>query len=134
MNINNKIRNLSLIFAVATMVGCQGAAQQEESKPEVAAPAPVAKSDRDYQVNRGDHLWGISGKAEIYGNPYQWPLIYKKNTDKIKDADLIYPGQTLAIDSNPSSAEVGTAVQHAKTRGRWSIGAVEQSDKNYLNR
>lgn len=137
MKISSKIRNLAFISITVTIVGCQGAATQEETPaPTEAAPTPTAtiKSDSNYQVERGDSLWGISGKAEIYGNPYQWPLIYKKNSDKITDADLIYPGQIFAIDNNPSSADVATAVEHAKTRGRWSIGVVEDSDKAYLRR
>ena len=70
--------------------------------------------------------------AEVYANPYLWPLIYKNNTGKIEDADLIYPGQVFDIDNNSSSSEDSAAVQHAKTRGRWSIGVTEQSDKAYL--
>lgn len=136
MRITKNIRNFSLVLIAAAIAGCQGAAQQEPAAEPVTV-APVAKavtSDKNYQVTRGDNLWAISGKAEIYANPYQWPLIYKKNTDKIKDADLIYPGQVLAVDGNPAAAEVGAAVQHAKTRGRWSIGVVEESDKAYLRR
>lgn len=85
-----------------------------------------------YEVVRGDSLWAISGKPETYNNPYQWPLIYKANRDKIRDADLIYPGQVFSVDRNPSAAEVAAAVEHAKTRGAWSIGVVEQSDRDYL--
>ncbi len=97
------------------------------------APAPAAAATAgSYTVVGGDSLWGISGKPSIYGNPYQWPLIYKANSDKIKDADLIYPGQVLGIDTNPSAAEVDAAIQHAKTRGSWSLGVVEESDKAYL--
>jgi nucleoid-associated protein YgaU len=96
--------------------------------------ASAESSAISYNVVRGDHLWGIAGKDGIYGNPYQWPLIYKANTDKIKDADLIFPGQEFDIDTNPSDAEVGAAVSHAKTRGAWSIGTVEESDKAYLGR
>ncbi|GAB4290140.1 MAG: hypothetical protein Kow0096_03480 [Thiohalomonadaceae bacterium] len=92
----------------------------------------AAGSASSYEVMRGDSLWRISGKSEIYGNPYQWPLIYKANRDKIKDADLIYPGQMLAIDRAASSADVAAAVNHAKTRGAWSLGVVEESDKAYL--
>jgi len=88
----------------------------------------------DYQVVRGDNLWDISGKAEIYSNPYQWPLIYKANQDKIKDADLIYPGQNLVIEQGASAGEVDAAINHAKTRGSWSIGTVEASDKAYLSK
>lgn len=85
-----------------------------------------------YTVSRGDSLWGISGKGDVYGNPYQWPLIYKANRDKIKDADLIYPGQVFAIDRAASEADIAAAVKHAKTRGAWSVGVVEESDKAYL--
>lgn len=94
--------------------------------------APSTSSQGDYSVVRGDSLWGISGKAEIYGNPYQWPLIYKANTDKINDADLIFPGQGLTIEKNPSSGSADAAISHAKSRGAWSVGAVEESDKAYL--
>lgn len=85
-----------------------------------------------YTVMSGDSLWTIAGKSSVYGNAYQWPLIYKANSGSIKDADLIYPGQSLSIDKSPSSAAVRAAVQHAKTRGAWSVGAVEESDKSYL--
>jgi nucleoid-associated protein YgaU len=85
-----------------------------------------------YQVVRGDSLWAIAGKQEIYGNPYQWPLIFKSNRDQIKDADLIYPGQDFSINRNPSAAESEMAINHAKTRGAWSIGVVEESDRNFL--
>ncbi len=87
-----------------------------------------------YNVIKGDSLWGIAGKDETYSNPYQWPLIYKANSDKIKDADLIFPGQEFDINTSPSDAEVSAAVNHAKTRGAWSIGAEEASDKAYLSR
>ena len=85
-----------------------------------------------YEVMGGDNLWNISGKDVVYSNPYQWPLIYKANRNKIKDADLIYPGQVFDINTDPSASEVSAAINHAKTRGRWSIGVVEDSDKAYL--
>ncbi len=87
-----------------------------------------------YTVVRGDSLWKIAGKPEIYGNPYEWPLIYKANADQIRDADLIYPGQVFDIDMNPSPDEVAAAIRHAKTRGAWALGVVEESDKAYLAR
>jgi len=94
----------------------------------------VEGSAASYNVIKGDSLWGIAGKEQTYSNPYQWPLIYKANSDKIKDADLIYPGQEFDINTSPSDAEVSAAVNHAKTRGAWSIGAVEESDKAYLSK
>ncbi len=99
-----------------------------------AAASEARNSAGDYQVVSGDNLWDISAKAEVYSNPYQWPLIYKANKDQIKDADLIYPGQNLSIDQGASASEIDAAVNHAKTRGSWSIGVVESSDTDYLSR
>ncbi len=98
---------------------------------EAPAPTPRASAGQ-YSVISGDNLWDISAKPDVYNNPYQWPLIYKANSDKIKDADLIYPGQVFDINSDPSAAEADAAVTHAKTRGAWSLGVVEDSDKAYL--
>lgn len=50
-----------------------------------------------YTVIKGDYLWKISGKDEIYGDPYQWMKIYTFNRDQIKDPDLIYPDQVFKI-------------------------------------
>ncbi|MCW9013321.1 MAG: DUF4398 domain-containing protein [Gammaproteobacteria bacterium] len=85
-----------------------------------------------YEVVGGDNLWNISGKDAIYANPYQWPMIYKANRDKINDADLIYPGQVFDIDRNASSSDIDAAINHARTRGAWSVGVTEESDKAYL--
>lgn len=88
----------------------------------------------NYTVIRGDNLWDISSKDSVYSNPYQWPLIYKANRGQIKDADLIYPGQNFDIDRTASSSDINAAVRHARSRGAWSVGNVEQSDLNYLDR
>lgn len=92
------------------------------------------KVGNNYIVSAGDNLWSISGKDSVYGNPYQWPLLYKANRDIIKDADLIFPGQDLSIDRAASAGDIDAAVNHAKTRGAWSVGPVEASDTAYLNR
>ena len=105
--------------------------QAEMAKAEQPAPAPTNDS---YTVNSGDTLWGISAKSSIYGNPYQWPLIYKANRSQIQDADLIFPGQNLMIQRDSSAADVDAAVNHARNRGAWSIGVVEASDEVYLAR
>ncbi len=51
----------------------------------------------EYTVMRGDYLWKIAGKSDIYGDPYQWVRIYSYNRDQIKDPDLIYPDQIFKI-------------------------------------
>lgn len=57
---------------------------------------PKAMYD-EYTVVRGDYLWKISGKSDIYGDPFQWIRIYSYNRDQIKDPDLIYPKQIFKI-------------------------------------
>ena len=127
--------------AILNRAGCEDAAAQDAIKAwdgkrahDLAnkAAASCKTAAMNYTVAKGDSLWGISGKASVYNNPYQWPLIYKKNAGQIKDADLIYPRQVLSIDKNPSSGDVAAAVRHAKTRGAWTVGAVEASDRAYL--
>lgn len=50
---------------------------------------------KTYTVKAGDSLWKIAQR--IYGNGNQWTKIYEANRDKIKNPDLIYPGQKLTI-------------------------------------
>jgi nucleoid-associated protein YgaU len=109
--------------------GAIGASEDQSSSRQGGA---MIAGDNQYEVTSGDNLWSISGKGDIYANPYQWPLIYKANRDKIKDADLIYSGQILDIDRDASSADVDAAISHAKSRGAWSIGVTEASDEAYL--
>ena len=84
-----------------------------------------------YLVVSGDNLWNIAGQDSVYGNPYQWPLIYKENSGQIKDADLIYAGQYFNIPK-AMAAESSAAIEHAKTRGAWTLGETEASDMDYL--
>lgn len=44
-----------------------------------------------------DCLWNIAGRAEIYGDPFQWPKIWQANTNIIHNPDIIHPGQVLQI-------------------------------------
>ncbi|MFH0765569.1 MAG: LysM peptidoglycan-binding domain-containing protein, partial [Calditrichota bacterium] len=50
-----------------------------------------------YSVLRGDYLWKISGKKDIYSDPWKWMRIYSANRREIKDPDLIYPKQQFRI-------------------------------------
>ena len=135
-----------LMMSLGLAVGCasteemaeQTPADQAETMPVQAEEASSSSSQSagsadSYTVMSGDNLWNISAKGDIYANPYQWPLIYKANRSQIKDADLIYSGQVLDIDRNASSSDVDAAIEHAKTRGSWSLGVVEDSDAAYLN-
>lgn len=86
-----------------------------------------------YRVERGDSLWRISGKGDVYGDPYQWPLIFRANSDKIDDADLIYPDQEFKVHKHPTESDRDQAVEHARNRGSWELGTRESSDSDYLD-
>lgn len=58
-----------------------------------------------YTVVKGDYLWKISGKQEIYSDPYQWMRIFSFNREMIKDANLIYPDQNFKIHRGEGSDE-----------------------------
>ena len=124
---------LALLNACASTPPATEEPAAETTPTEEKAPMAETPANDTYLVVKGDSLWTISGKPSIYGNPYQWPLIYKANRDKIKDADLIYPGQELTIERGVSEADRQAAVEHAKTRGAWSVGPTEASDEAYLN-
>lgn len=64
------------------------------ARPATTAPKPTTTS-RTYTVVRGDCLWNIAKK--YYGNGNQYTKIYNANRDKIKNPNLIYPGQVLTI-------------------------------------
>jgi len=46
---------------------------------------------------RRDCLWRIAEYDFVYGNPYLWPKIWRRNRKLIQHPDLIYPGWKLVI-------------------------------------
>jgi len=48
-----------------------------------------------YSIVKGDTLWEIASK--FYDDGSKYPRIVEANLEVIKDADLIYPGQTIRI-------------------------------------
>jgi nucleoid-associated protein YgaU len=62
-----------------------------------SSTAPTA-AGKTVTVKEGDSLSKIA-KREL-GDANKWPAIYDANRDKIKDPDMIHPGQVLALPSN----------------------------------
>ena len=56
---------------------------------------PEAEPATIYVVKEGDCLNKIAGR--VYGDRSKWTVIYNNNRGTIKNPDLIYPGQELAI-------------------------------------
>ena len=59
------------------------------------AKKPAEKTAQSYTVKRGDNLWNIAKK--YYGKGSLWTKIYNANKGKIKNPNLIYPGQKFTI-------------------------------------
>jgi nucleoid-associated protein YgaU len=88
---------------------------------ELSAQSRSTAKPEQYSVQRGDTLWGISAKPLIYGNPLMWPLIYQANRRQIRDPDLIFPRQVLAVPRDYSQEQAQLAIQRARQRGRWRL-------------
>ena len=66
------------------------------------------KKESGYTVVKGDCLYKIAGKKEIYNNVKMWPVLWEANekgvvnappkvAKTIKNPNLIYPGQVLKV-------------------------------------
>jgi nucleoid-associated protein YgaU len=67
-----------------------GSASDERLSSPVAAPKILTKV-----VSRGDSLWRIS--RITYGDGTRYAIVYRANRDRIRDPNLIRPGQILLL-------------------------------------
>lgn len=67
----------------------------EEVRETTTAPTPI--TTQTYTVKSGDSLWAIA--KNYYGSGSKYTEIFSANSDKISNANLIYPGQVLVIPS-----------------------------------
>lgn len=57
-----------------------------------------AGNPKTYTVQAGDNLSKIA--RHLYGDGTKWKAIYEANRDKIKNPDLIHPGDVLTLPPN----------------------------------
>jgi hypothetical protein len=100
-----------LLFVMAVFIGCASVQKvkietaikpQQEKTREPAALIQVKHDSREekYTVKHGDSLWEISAKHSIYGDPFEWPLLFRSNRDQITDPDIIEVNQQLSVDKS----------------------------------
>lgn len=70
------------------------------TKVETKVKESPSGNSNEYQVKAGESLWSIAGNSTLLNNPYKWIAIYKANKSKIKNPDLIFPGQKFNIPNN----------------------------------
>ncbi len=59
--------------------------------------APAFAGMRVHVVQPGETLWSIAARAEVFGDPLLWLLLYRWNRDQIGDPARIYPDQELMV-------------------------------------
>lgn len=80
--------------AIANQVAQSGVALSELSP----------NAPQSYTVKSGDTLWDISGLFLL--RPWRWPELWGMNLSDIKNPHLIYPGQTLYLDTSNGRARL----------------------------
>ena len=80
-----------------------------------AAPRPTTTAPKaaTYTVKSGDCLWNIAKKQ--LGNGADYTKIYNLNKDKIKNPNLIYPGQVVTYNGGGSVATGSNAPPATRT-------------------
>ena len=66
-----------------------------------------------YQVKQGETMRDIARRHEIFNDTFMWPLIYKANRDQIRDPQMVFPGQRLAIPRDLSLDDIIQARKQA---------------------
>ena len=130
MNFKKNIFTPILFFIVITLSSCSSQTMDIEGFTKFSSIKADNNPVQYHTVVYGDSLWDISYK--YYDDPYVWPNIFKNNQNKIYDADLILPGQSLIIHKNISDKSREKARQYGKTRGLWVVGYREESDIIFL--
>ncbi len=91
-----------------------------------------AQAIRRYTVQRGDTLSSIAQR--FYGSAGDWNRLYAANRSVLRDPDMIFPGQVLAIPGHPPVASTSPASHGGSTQvttasmlsGTLSCGGLEE--------
>lgn len=93
------------IMAEAISEETQDEPEEEISDGETPREITLVRKADSYRVIRGDNLWKISGREQIYNDPFQWLKIYSANRDQIVDPDVIEIDQIFVIPREPAINE-----------------------------
>ena len=80
------------------------ASEPATSEPAAAEPAAEAAAPITITVQPGFTLWAIA--RDTYGDGVLYVQVFEANRDKIKDPDLIYPGQVFTVPQPYAAARV----------------------------
>jgi hypothetical protein len=91
----------------------------------------------EYTVQKGDYLFIIAARKEVYNNHHMWPIIWEANENgvisaprripkTIKNPHLIYPGQVLKIPQISDALKKSAIFDRARGWLDWKKGRVHK--------
>lgn len=98
---------LAVAAAAASLVFAAGVCAQQLQGLKADAP-------ERYTVERGDTLWGISGR--YLEKPWHWPQLWNMNREQIRNPHRIYPGDVLVLDRSTGRLRVETVALSPRVR------------------
>lgn len=108
----------------------------------------VEKKEAGYTVVKGDCLYKIAGKKEIYNDVKLWPVLWEANEKgvvsappkvpkTIRNPNLIYPGQVLKVPALTDAIKK-SAMEKRRKEYRWyrrkKMETVEGTDKKEVKK
>lgn len=91
----------------------------------------------EYTVQKGDYLFVIAARKEVYNNKHMWPIIWEANENgvisapkripkTIKNPHLVYPGQVLKIPKISDALKKSAIFDRARGWLDWKKGRVHK--------
>lgn len=84
------------LFALGTALESRAAGRGGRTAPRERPEIPLDRGST-HVVRRGESLWAISKASDVYGSGTKWRNLYEANRARIRDPNLIYPGQEISI-------------------------------------
>jgi murein DD-endopeptidase MepM/ murein hydrolase activator NlpD len=91
------------------------AAEPKPDKPKPPPAAPKTQRHDHYTVESGDTLYGITLRLHGDKSLDNWRPLYEANKERIKDPDLIFPGQSLNLPDSWSGKAYKRAPEKPQT-------------------